>query len=273
MPVKPKESNFPGVMLAHTWERTKTNPTNWLASEKLDGVRAIWNGISLVTRTAIKIPAPSWFTDGLPKDTMLDGELWMGRGRFQECSGAVRRERHTDAWDHIKYHIFDVPQCQHGSGLLSRLLHAKRLVNGIKHCSIVTQTRVESVPHLEQLFSDVVENGGEGLILRHPDYAWIPTRSHHMLKVKSDDECDAIVEGYLGGEGRHVGRVGALICRLRSIGKQHIIVHIGTGLSDADRESPPKSGSVVRCGHSGFTDSGVPRFPRFNGTRAEQGSV
>jgi DNA ligase-1 len=36
------------------------------------------------------IAAPTWFTKDLPK-TPLDGELWLGHGKFDALSGAVRK--------------------------------------------------------------------------------------------------------------------------------------------------------------------------------------
>lgn len=270
MPPKPKVTNFPGVMLAHTWT-PKIDPTGWWMSEKLDGVRAIWNGEMLVTRGAIRIPAPPWFTERLPKDHMLDGELWMGRGKFQQCSGAVRRESDSSEWHQITYQVFDcITDSIKNAAFLDRYRTARELVKKIGHCHLVEQTPIKSHEHLEQAFAQILEAGGEGLIIRQPNGTWIPTRTSTLLKVKADDECDAVVTGYLGGEGKHKGRVGALICRLRDIGKQSITVNVGTGLSDADRENPPKTGTVIRVGHSGVTDAGVPRFPRFNGVRAEQ---
>ena len=49
-------------------------------SEKMDGVRAYWNGEKLISKQAKDISCPNWFIEGLPKEVKLDGELWMGRG-------------------------------------------------------------------------------------------------------------------------------------------------------------------------------------------------
>ena len=57
----------------------KMDPTAWWLSEKLDGVRAYWDGSDFYSRNGNHFPAPAWFKAGLPP-TPLDGELWMGRG-------------------------------------------------------------------------------------------------------------------------------------------------------------------------------------------------
>ncbi|MFX8199554.1 hypothetical protein ABTL12_20030, partial [Acinetobacter baumannii] len=54
------------------------DPRPYLVSEKLDGVRALWDGEALRFRSGRAIAAPAWFLAALPK-TALDGELWIGR--------------------------------------------------------------------------------------------------------------------------------------------------------------------------------------------------
>src|SRR5688572_11267334 len=71
----------PPVLLAHVWEND-TDLSGWWMSEKLDGVRAYWDGRRFLSRLGNSYNAPEWFTKGLP-ETPLDGELWVGRKRFQ----------------------------------------------------------------------------------------------------------------------------------------------------------------------------------------------
>ena len=266
MPPKQRVVNFPGVMLAHTWDG-KTDITGWWMSEKLDGVRAIWNGECLVTRSAIKIHAPDWYTKRFPRDCKLDGELWMGRGSFQLVSGVVRREFETEDWEAVAYMVFDVP-CHEG-GLKERYSEIERATDGIDHAIPVEQRVIASQAEMFAYFDDVYKGGGEGLIVRDPNESWVPFRSRGMLKVKSSDESDAVVVGYEKGEGRNSNRVGCLLCRLNSDVDCLKPFGVGTGLSDYERENPPKIGAVIRVGHNGFTDSGVPRFPTYLGVRAD----
>ena len=44
-------------------------------SEKLDGIRALWNGEHFITRSGNIIVAPESFTKYFPSE-QLDGELW-----------------------------------------------------------------------------------------------------------------------------------------------------------------------------------------------------
>ena len=72
------------------------DPAGYLISEKLDGVRALWDGKQLRFRSGKAIAAPQWFTDKLPK-TALDGELWLVRGAFDKLSGIVRKPQAIDS--------------------------------------------------------------------------------------------------------------------------------------------------------------------------------
>lgn len=98
----------PAILLAEVY-RNQVDVTQYLVSEKLDGVRAIWDGQGLRFRSGTPIHAPGWFTDGLPKQP-LDGELWMGRGSFERLSGIGRREvPDDDEWRQVRYMIFELP--------------------------------------------------------------------------------------------------------------------------------------------------------------------
>ena len=70
-------------------------PVGWYMSEKYDGYRAMWDGKRFVSRQGNVYNAPEWFTKHLPKDVVLDGELYAGRDNFQQC-GAVRHKVPVD---------------------------------------------------------------------------------------------------------------------------------------------------------------------------------
>lgn len=98
----------PSILLAQSY-RNSVDVSQYLISEKLDGVRAIWDGQSLRFRSGREINAPDWFVGSLPKRP-LDGELWMGRGTFERLSGVVRRDVPDDAeWRQVRYMIFELP--------------------------------------------------------------------------------------------------------------------------------------------------------------------
>src|SRR5207244_5594780 len=87
---KTGDSNAPALLLAETWDNA-LDPTGWWLSEKLDGVRAFWDGKQFWSRLGNLVHAPDWFVAGLPKEP-LDGELWIGRKQFQRTVSIVRRQ-------------------------------------------------------------------------------------------------------------------------------------------------------------------------------------
>lgn len=87
----------------------EVDPAAFLVSEKYDGVRALWDGQVLRFRSGREVAAPRWFLERLPPQP-LDGELWVGRGRFEQLSGFVRRTVPEDAeWRQIHYMVFELP--------------------------------------------------------------------------------------------------------------------------------------------------------------------
>jgi len=54
----------PDLFLLKTYKDQDT--TNWVMSEKLDGIRAYWDGENLLSRNGKVIHAPQWFTQDYP---------------------------------------------------------------------------------------------------------------------------------------------------------------------------------------------------------------
>jgi DNA ligase-1 len=104
-----------------------------------------------------------------------------------------------------------------------------------------------------------VEDGAEGLVLHRADALWIAGRSDALRKLKTIPDEDARVISYLPGKGRHLGRMGALVLEMPS-GQRFAL---GTGFSDAQRDTPPPLGAFVTYCYRDRTPAGVPRFASF----------
>jgi ATP-dependent DNA ligase len=105
------DNAFQGVMLASKYDGTQ-KINNWIMSEKLDGLRAIWNGETLVSRNGNLFYPPEFFIKDFPKGVVLDGELFLGRGMFQKCMSITRRQDGNDEWKDITYLVFDGPNIE-----------------------------------------------------------------------------------------------------------------------------------------------------------------
>ena len=235
------------------------DPRGWLVSEKLDGVRALWDGQRLRFRSGRDIAAPAWFTRDLPAHA-LDGELWLARGRFQALSGIVRREVPDDAaWRGLRYALFDRPEPGVPFARRAARLAAMVAQVGSPQLMALPQSEVPDAGALQRKLDAVLRAGGEGLMLHRADAMWTPGRTDALRKLKALQDAEAVVVGHEAGQGRHLGRLGALRVRLAD-GRE---LRLGTGFSDAERDKPPAVGSRVTFTYRGLTDSGLPRFASY----------
>ncbi len=251
-------ADAPALMLANVYRPGVRLADYWLG-EKYDGLRAFWDGQRLRTRGGESIMAPAWFTARWPAEPM-DGELWAGRGRFEEALSTVRRQTPDDeAWRRVHFMVFDLPA--HPGSFTERIAayHAQVQRIGQPWVQAVPQTRVASHAELSARLDRVVREGGEGLMLHRGEAPYRAVRSDDLLKVKTHEDAEAQVVAHLPGQGRHAGRLGALLVRT----PQGLRFKLGTGLSDAERENPPAIGSWVTYRFRGLHDSGLPRFASF----------
>ena len=247
----------PPLLLAHTWEND-VDLTDWWMSEKLDGVRAYWDGGRFLSRLGNEFHAPDWFVEGLPK-TPLDGELWLGRKAFQRTVSVVRRQDKSDHWRDVRYLVFDAPAME--EPFEERLKFVDECVHDISSEFVRAHDheRCRGLDHLREELSRVESLGGEGLMLRRPGSRYEVGRSASLLKVKTFHDAEAVVVDHVAGKGRHKGRLGALVVR-NADGTEF---SVGTGFSDKQREAPPEIGSTITFRYQELSDGGVPRFPSF----------
>jgi DNA ligase len=251
------ENQTPHLLLANVWNPS-IDPTGWWMSEKYDGLRAYWDGQKLWSRKGNLIHAPDYFLAELPRDIVLDGELWIGHGKFEETMSIVRSETPDDRWNRVRYMVFDVPQAKGAFEQRMQFLRAT-ISEGNRFVRVVAQERCQGVAQLLAERDRVVRQGAEGLMLRQPESAYEAGRSPTLLKVKPYDDAEATVIAHEPGKGKFAGKLGAL--RVRADDGREF--SIGSGLTDADRESPPPVGTVITYRFQGTTAKGLPRFPSY----------
>ncbi len=246
------------VLLAHN-APTGLDPTPYLISEKLDGVRALWDGQALRFRSGRPIAAPAWFLAILP-NTPLDGELWLARGAFDALSSIVRKAMPIDAqWQQVQYHVFELPS---GAGTFEQ--RYTQLQNVVAKTAwpqliAVPQFRLNSALELQTRLKAVLQAGGEGLML-HLAAAPVSTgRSEVLLKLKAALDAEAQVVSHVAGKGKYAGMMGALWLQTPT----GVRFKLGTGFSDAQRRNPPAVGSTVTYTYRDTTPGGKPRFASF----------
>lgn len=254
----------PDLMLATPYREGVPVPA-FLVSEKLDGVRGRWDGHALWTRGGARIIPPPAFTRHWPAEPM-DGELWIGRGRFDEVSAVVRRsEPDPHAWRGIRFMVFDLPT--HPGTFADRLARMRALVTtaNTPTLAVIPQQRFTTAAELDAELARVIAAGGEGLMLHRRDAPYRAGRSDDLLKYKAHQDSEAQVIAHLPGKGKYEGMMGAVQVRAAD-GRSF---RIGTGFTDAQRADPPPIGAWLTYRYNGLTATGLPRFARFVRVREE----
>lgn len=239
------------------------NISEYYVSEKLDGVRAYWDGKLLWSRQGILIQAPTTLTSELPT-VPLDGELWLGRGRFEEVTGLIHRNDPSHpAWGQISFAVFDVPYL---TGVFTeRYAALKHLLLNPINASLeypvfaIHQFNITTEVELFEMLDNVVAQGGEGLILHKKSNPYQFGRTNNVLKLKPENILRAKVIGYKPGNGKYKGMVGSI----KVISSAGVEFYVGSGLTDIMRRNPPAIDSSLCVLHTGYTANKIPRFPRY----------
>ncbi|WP_261885912.1 DNA ligase [Vibrio pomeroyi] len=246
------------LVLANTYKQGIDVSEYW-TSEKLDGIRALWDGKHFYTRNGNRIYAPKWFTESLPQ-VHLEGELWAGRGKFHLVQSTVLDHTPSDnAWRQIDFMLFDMPGAAGD--------YQKRYYNILHWVSVIDESHVGYVEHSpikneEALFhqlDNVDERHGEGLMLRKITSRYQAGRSNDLLKLKRHHDAEATVIGYKTGTGKYKGMMGSILVH----NEQGVEFYIGSGFTDKMRLSPPEIGSRITFRYNGLTQNGKPKFARF----------
>ena len=142
----------------------------------------------------------------MPQDLFLDGEFWFGRESFQEASKISSRKISSQIdWSGFRYMVFDVPldkgtyqerYAKLGTSTIITILispnnlfifyYTVEQIDSEDHpfIKVAPRTICAGVQHLQEFFQDVIDKGGEGLILRDPTSPYVPGRSPGYLKHK-----------------------------------------------------------------------------------------
>lgn len=152
--------------------------SNYLASEKLDGVRCIWTGYEFISRHGKIFKTPAWFSEGMPEGVRLDGELYMGRDTFAKLQSTM--QRHGSDWRGIKFHVFDLAAPR--MDLYERMANLDMLFfrDMPLHCVLVSHHDV-TADQLDAMEAEIVAAGGEGVCLREKSGAYTPS---NFIKIK-----------------------------------------------------------------------------------------
>jgi hypothetical protein len=296
-------SNRELLMLAHKFDAEQHNPAGMYVSIKCDGQRCWWDGgvsrgvpkvlvpwannkkderyidppiaTGLWSRYGNVIHAPEWFLNGLPKGVMLDGELYIDRGKFQETASIIKTINPGNEWRQVKLLTFDLPS-------IEQLFREGRINNPNFSLEITSKSRdfvkgewpynlprtfqasykmmvdlwhergkppvwrplkqialpedkAKAIDTVIQFLDKETNCGGEGLMLRVPWSYWVPLRTKNLLKVKKLDDDEGIVIGCISGKEGKEGKLKGLMGALMLKLSNGKVFEI-SGFTDAERQ-------------------------------------
>ncbi len=189
------------LYLHETDKLNKLDLNNYLKSRKLDGYRAYWDGKHLWSKNLKRIRAPDWFTDLIPSDLRLDGELYAGEKAFEIVNSVVKFAGQVDAatereWAYMAFMVFDqivgpdVPFVQrYGMLKNDKRLRDNPVVQVIPHTPLIHGVREASQKELQAAlqtaFNYVVSSKGEGLVLKNAMSLYQgEKKTKEMIKIK-----------------------------------------------------------------------------------------
>ena len=295
-----------GMIIKKDKTKYSKPPKGWLMAEKFDGFRAFFlyeiiNGEPVgkfYSRNNKPFNAPDWFIESMPpynllQDKILDGELWAGRDNFQHMGPVRKKIPIPEEWLTIQYQVYDV--IRENIPFVQRLKDLKKIVNFTQKAwkirlkneefylpneetiepplIFAQQTKIKSEEMMRKYYQNIIDNGGEGIIIKHPESLYENGRSSYMLKVKPAFDRECIIIDYKLGEGKYQGLLGSFICKplinhdtYMSIDNDENHIFTLSGMDDKIRnnfQTTHPIGTIINYECSGFTDKGVPRFGRY----------
>ncbi len=247
---------------ATIYDEKKHKIENWYMSEKLDGIRAYWNGKEFLSKNGNKIYAPSWFIKDFPPFE-LDGELYTKKDNFENIQNIVLDSKPSKNWEQITYNIFEVPNTK---GIFPKRLEKLQdwlNKNPNNHIKIIPQIICKDKTHLNNYLKELINKKAEGIIIRNPNLEYQTGRNDNLLKVKTffDDEAVVISHNYNKDK-----KFKSLVVKL----KNGIIFNLGGGFSNKERLNPPKIGETITFKYYDLTKNGKPKFASFLRVRKKE---
>lgn len=250
----------PGIILPITLNNLdRIDPKQYLVSEKLDGVRAYWDGKNLLTRNGNIIHAPKWFLQSFPPFA-LDGELWTKRKDFEKIVSIVKTQKDRSDWKQITFHVFEVPNQSGNLTQRLKVLESYLQTHSTPYIKIIPQHQFQTLEEINHFFNQIKKEGGEGIILRDRSAPYLTGRDSSAMKFKIFFDSECLIKGYEKGGGKYKGMMGAIICEDQTL---HITLRIGSGFSDAMRTNPPKIGTTITYKYYQKTKNNRPKHPVF----------
>lgn len=231
-------------------------------SEKLDGIRAYWNGKELLTKNGNKIFIPKVLIKNYPS-FHLDGELWTKRNDFENIQNIVLDKTPTKQWKEITYNIFEVPNQKGNFYERIKVLENWLKINRNTNIRIIKQIKCKNKKHLNTYLESLINKKAEGVIIKNPSIPYFIGRSENILKVKKFKDMEGKVIDINYNKNNKFKSLKILL-------KNNVTFNLGGGFSNKEKINHPIVGDIVTFKYYGLTKYKKPKFASFLRTRKEE---
>lgn len=239
----------------------------WMVSEKLDGWRMFYIGGKFYLRSGKEVIPSETIVEEMkrvdPEERMmLDGELWLGYGRFDQIGSALEARDEALIWK-----VFDMPSAM--GGFHTRYVTMLKTLTGCQKIQVIDQEIVMNAEGADRVFEETMKDEmKEGIVLRFFDmeYMW-DARPVDFMKRKRIQDMEVQVARY------HVTDTAK---RQKVLDPDYVSsLECATLTGELFRVSvrtnrPPPIGSVITVKYQNLTERGVPRFPVYKSVRDEK---
>ena len=245
------------VMLCSKYEDRLVDKIKWpaIVQKKEDGMRfnaIVKNGsVDFRSRNGKEIQLlgnleQEFVSLAAGRNVVFDGELLVqaddgnvcdrqtGNGILNKANkGTIKAAEaklvHAQIWDVIDYDDFVVGSCV--TPYFTRLSLLQSLSMPAK-VHLVETHYVQNLDEARKIFTDYLNAGFEGIILKDSLGTWENKRTKTQIKFKGELECDLKIVDVEEGTGKYVGKLGAIVCESSD---SVIRVSVGSGFSDDQR--------------------------------------
>jgi len=262
-------------MLAHVYDPKSTKPRiafPCYVQPKLDGLRCLIyksnDKIVTQTRTGGYYVTMGHIVSQLEPffathpTIVLDGELYTTDYPFEELCGLIKRaQADSNKLRDVHFHIYDMIG-------VSTLTYSERhaFIMNNRHLypptfDIVKTEQVSSIDEFKAKFSEYVQEGYEGIMLRNVKGTYVNNRSHDLQKYKEFEEDEFVIVGFSEARGRDAGSV-IWNCATKA-GEEFECRPIGTleHRKELFRNADKHIGKLLTIKYQELSERGIPRFP------------
>lgn len=269
----------------------------FMYSIKFDGVRcsASTNFIYL-SRSGLEFPNFNVFDDeiNILKNNLqkinqninidkvtFDGEVVVeenGQIQFQNLMSQVSRIKELDSSKFV-YYIFDIvfhDEEYDDMEFIKRYNILQELINNsnlekiklVEHSFLDENIDKENIrDKIKELADEKINEGYEGLVLKHTDKPYENKVSRFWCKVKKMYTVDVTVVGWEYGTKKNKNKLGNLICCFSN----GVTFGVGTGFTDEQRiEFMYDTPKIIEIDYQELTADKKPRFPSFKRVREDK---